>query len=74
MASCINATQAANQAEFAREKQESRLYQRVLWRLIKEICSTKRCEYWLERGAALRVAVDQPAMVCLLGFIWFIVK
>ncbi|XP_021507161.1 prion-like protein doppel [Meriones unguiculatus] len=74
VASCINATQAANQAEFSLEKLESKLHQRVLWRLIKEICATKRCEFWLERGAALRVAVDQPAVVCLLGFIWFIVK
>lgn len=72
--SCVNATQAANQAEFSREKQDSKLHQRVLWRLIKEICSAKHCDFWLERGAALRVAVDQPAMVCLLGFVWFIVK
>ncbi|XP_051001019.1 prion-like protein doppel [Acomys russatus] len=74
VASCINATQAANQAEFSREKQDSKLHQRVLWRLIKEICSTKHCDFWLEKGAALRVAMDQTAILCLLAFIWFIVK
>ncbi|XP_008834116.1 prion-like protein doppel isoform X2 [Nannospalax galili] len=74
VASCINATQAANQAEFAREKQDSKLHQRVLWRLIKELCSVKRCDFWSERGAGFPVTVDQSVMVCLLGFIWFIIK
>lgn len=71
---CINATQAANQAEFSREKQDNRLYQRVLWRLIKELCSVKHCDFWMERGAGFRGAVDQPVMLCLLVFVWGLVK
>nr|XP_045012773.1 prion-like protein doppel [Jaculus jaculus] len=74
VASCINATQAANQAEFARKKQDNQLYQRVLWRLIQELCASKRCEFWLGRGAGLRVAVDQPVLLGLLGFVWLITK
>uniref|UniRef100_A0A8C6D7Q4 Prion-like protein doppel n=1 Tax=Moschus moschiferus TaxID=68415 RepID=A0A8C6D7Q4_MOSMO len=72
--SCINATQVANQEELSREKQDNKLYQRVLWQLIRELCSIKHCDFWLERGAGLRVTLDQPMMLCLLGFIWFIVK
>ncbi|XP_045837469.1 prion-like protein doppel [Meles meles] len=71
---CINATQVANQEELSREKQDNKLYQRVLWRLIRELCSIKHCDFWLERGAGLRVSVDQPVLLCLLVFIWFIVK
>ncbi|KAB1262245.1 Prion-like protein doppel [Camelus dromedarius] len=74
VASCINATQAANQEELSREKQDNRLYQRVLWRLIRELCSIKRCDLGSERGAGLRVTVDQPMMLCLLVFTWFVVK
>lgn len=72
--SCINATQAVNQEELSREKQDNNLYQRVLWQLIRELCSNKQCDFWLERGAGLRVTLDQPMMLCLLVFIWFIVK
>ena len=72
--SCINATQAANQEELSREKQDNKLYQRVLWQLIRELCSIKHCDFWLEKGAGLRVTLDQPVMLCLLVFIWFIVK
>ncbi|ELV12843.1 prion-like protein doppel [Tupaia chinensis] len=72
--SCINATQAANQAEFSKEKQDNKLYQRVLWRLIKELCSIKHCDFWLERGAGLRVTMHLPVMLCLLVFVWFVVK
>ncbi|XP_037667865.1 prion-like protein doppel [Choloepus didactylus] len=70
---CINATQAANQAEFSREKHD-KLHQRVLWRLIRELCSVKHCDFWLERGGGLRLTVDQPVVFCLLVFIWLIVK
>ncbi|XP_007955403.1 prion-like protein doppel [Orycteropus afer afer] len=72
--SCINTTQAANQEEFSREKHNNKLYQRILWRLIRELCSVKHCDVWLERGGGLRVSLDQPVMLCLLVFIWFIVK
>ncbi|NIG59320.1 prion-like protein doppel [Pontoporia blainvillei] len=72
--SCISATQAVNQEELTREKQDNNLYQRVLWQLIRELCSNKQCDFWLERGAGLRVTLDQPMMLCLLVFIWFIVK
>ncbi|KAM8920405.1 prion-like protein doppel [Lycaon pictus] len=71
---CINATQVANQEELSREKQDNKLHQRVLWRLIRELCSVKRCDFWLERGAGPRVAGAQPVLLCLLAFIWFIVK
>uniref|UniRef100_A0A0P6J8P1 Prion-like protein doppel n=1 Tax=Heterocephalus glaber TaxID=10181 RepID=A0A0P6J8P1_HETGA len=71
---CINATQAANQAEFSPEKQDNKLYQQVLWQLIKELCSIKHCDFWLERGAGFRVAMDQPIMLCLLVFVWVLVK
>ncbi|VTJ52287.1 Hypothetical predicted protein [Marmota monax] len=74
IAKCINATQAANQAEFSREKQDNKLHQRVLWRLIKELCSVKHCDFWLEGGAGFHLSVDQPLMLCLLVFIWLIVK
>ncbi|XP_005380876.1 PREDICTED: prion-like protein doppel [Chinchilla lanigera] len=67
---CINATQVANQAEFSREKQDNKLHQQVLWRLVKELCSVKHCDSWLEKGAGFRVAVSQPVMLCLLVFIW----
>lgn len=70
---CINITQAANQEELSREKHD-KLYQRVLWQLVRELCSVKRCDYWLERGAGLRVTMDQPVMLCLLLFFWSIVK
>ncbi|XP_062966143.1 prion-like protein doppel [Cynocephalus volans] len=73
VSSCINATQAANQEEFSREKQDM-LYQRVLGRLVSELCAVKSCDFWLERGAGLRVTGDQPVMVCLLVSIWFMVK
>lgn len=73
VASCINATQAANQEELYRERQ-NRLHQRVLWRLIRELCSVKHCDFWSERGAGLRVTVDQSVVLCLLVFIWFVVK
>ncbi|XP_020039617.1 prion-like protein doppel [Castor canadensis] len=69
---CINVTQAANQAEFSREKQD-KLYQRVLWRLIKELCSVKHCDFWLERGVGIQVTVNQPVMLCLAVLIWLIV-
>ncbi|KAK2109639.1 hypothetical protein P7K49_009385 [Saguinus oedipus] len=69
---CINATQAANQAEF--QKPDNKLHQRVLWRLVQELCSLKRCEFWLERGAGLRVATHQPLLLCLLAFIWLMAK
>ncbi|XP_075384883.1 prion-like protein doppel [Tenrec ecaudatus] len=71
---CINATQAANQAELsaAREKQDGRLHQRVLWRLIRELCSAKRCDFWLEGAGA---PLDQPpVLLCLLVLLWFTVK
>ncbi|KAL2763962.1 prion-like protein doppel preproprotein [Daubentonia madagascariensis] len=74
MASCINATQAANQAEFSREKQDNKLHQRILWRLIRELCSVKHCDFWLQRGAGLRVTVDQAVMLCLLLLLWLLVK
>ncbi|XP_004593395.1 prion-like protein doppel [Ochotona princeps] len=74
VAKCINATQAANQGEFSREKQ-NKLHQRVLWRLIKELCSIKHCDFWLERGAGFPVTVGQPMVVlCLLIFTWVLVK
>ncbi|XP_049725449.1 prion-like protein doppel [Elephas maximus indicus] len=72
--SCINTTQAANQEEFSREKQDNKVYQRILWRLIRELCSVKHCDFWLDRGGGLRVSLDQPVMLCLLVFIWFMVK
>ncbi|XP_013015027.1 prion-like protein doppel [Cavia porcellus] len=72
--SCINATQAANQAEFSREKQDNKLHQRILWRLIKELCSAKHCDFWVNSGAGLQVAVNQPAMLCGLLIIWGLVK
>lgn len=73
--SCINATQAANQEELlAQEKQNNRLHQRILWRLIRELCAVKQCEFWLERGAGHRVPLDQPVMLCLLVFQWVVVK
>ncbi|KAM8776461.1 prion-like protein doppel [Rhynchonycteris naso] len=71
--SCINATQAANQEELSKEKQD-KLHQRILWRLIRELCSVKHCDFWLEKGAGLQVSVDQSTMLCLLVFIWFTVK
>ncbi|XP_042550549.1 prion-like protein doppel [Dipodomys spectabilis] len=72
VARCINVTQAANQAEFAREKQD-KLYQRVLWRLTKELCAVKQCDFWLERGEGCPVAiVNRPAMLGLLLCMWFI--
>ncbi|XP_004697910.1 prion-like protein doppel [Echinops telfairi] len=67
---CINATQAANQAEFSappRDQQDSRLHQRVLWRLIRELCSAKRCDFWLEGAGASRAGLDQPPV--LLGLL-----
>ncbi|KAM6144383.1 prion-like protein doppel [Erethizon dorsatum] len=70
---CINATQAANQPELSRERQD-RLYQRVLWRLIKELCAVKHCDFWLEKGAGFRVAANQPVMLCLLVFTWVLMK
>ncbi|XP_053430792.1 prion-like protein doppel [Nycticebus coucang] len=73
IASCINATQAANQAEFSRDKQD-KLHQRILWRLIRELCSIKHCDFWLERGAGLRATVDQPLMLCTLLLLWLLVK
>ncbi|XP_075849466.1 prion-like protein doppel [Microcebus murinus] len=73
VASCINATVAANQAEFAREKQD-KLHERILWRLTRELCSVKRCEFWLERGAGLRVAEDRPAVLCLLLLLWLLLR
>ncbi|XP_046535041.1 prion-like protein doppel [Equus quagga] len=72
--SCINATQAANQEELSQEKQDDKLYQRILWRLISELCSVKHCDFGLESGTGLRVTMDQPVLLCLLVFIWFIVK
>ncbi|XP_006870474.1 PREDICTED: prion-like protein doppel [Chrysochloris asiatica] len=72
--SCINTTQAENQAEFSREKQDNKLFQRILWRLIRELCSVKHCDSWLERDGGLRVSLDQPVMLCLLIVICFIVK
>ncbi|KAM4842798.1 prion-like protein doppel [Thomomys bottae] len=72
VARCVNATQAANQAEFAREKQD-KLYQRVLWRLIKELCSLKHCDFWSERGQGGQgMAVNQPATLGLMLCVWFI--
>lgn len=71
--SCINTTQAENQEELFQGKQ-GKLHQRILWRLIRELCSAKHCDFWLEKGAGLRVTMDQPVMLCLLVFIWFIVK
>ncbi|XP_032275846.1 prion-like protein doppel [Phoca vitulina] len=71
---CINATLLANPEELSREKQDNKLYQRVLWRLIRELCSVKHCDFWLERGAGLRVGGDLPVLLCLLVFIWLIVK
>ncbi|XP_045689303.1 prion-like protein doppel [Phyllostomus hastatus] len=71
--SCINITQAENQEELFQEKQ-GKLHQRILWRLVRELCSAKHCDFWLEKGAGLRVSMDQPVMLCLLVFIWFIVK
>ncbi|XP_060042833.1 prion-like protein doppel [Erinaceus europaeus] len=73
IASCINATHSANQEELSREKHD-KLYQRVLWRLVRELCSLKRCDFWSERGAGLQVTVDQLMMFCLLAFTWFIMK
>lgn len=72
--SCINATQEANQEELSQEKQDDKLYQRILWRLISELCSVKHCDFGLESGTGLRVTMDQPVLLCLLVFIWFIVK
>ncbi|XP_074173270.1 prion-like protein doppel [Rhinolophus sinicus] len=71
--SCINVTQAVNEEELSREKAD-KLYQQILWRLISELCSIKHCDFWLERGAGLRVTMDQPLMLCLLVFIWLVVK
>ncbi|EHB04955.1 Prion-like protein doppel [Heterocephalus glaber] len=71
---CINTTQAANQAEFSREKQDNKLYQQVLWQLIKELCFGKRCDFWLERGAGFQVAMDLLVVLCLLLFMWVLVK
>lgn len=71
--SCINATQAANQEELSRQKQ-NKLHQRILWRLIRELCSVKHCDFWLERGAGLQVSMDQSVMLCLLVFVWCMVK
>ncbi|KAM5245843.1 prion-like protein doppel [Ctenodactylus gundi] len=72
VASCINATQAENQAEFSQERQDKELHQRVLWQLIKELCSLKHCEFWQERGIGFRVAVDQSVTLGLLGLIWLL--
>ncbi|EAX10448.1 prion like protein doppel [Homo sapiens] len=69
---CINATQAANQGEF--QKPDNKLHQQVLWRLVQELCSLKHCEFWLERGAGLRVTMHQPVLLCLLALIWLMVK
>ncbi|XP_059561604.1 prion-like protein doppel [Myotis daubentonii] len=71
---CINATQAANQEELSQERPDNRLHRRILWRLVRELCSVKHCDFWLENGAGLWVAVDRPVMPCLLVAIWFIVK
>lgn len=71
---CINATQAANQEELSQERPDNRLHRRILWRLVRELCSVKHCDFWLENGAGLWVTVDQPAMLCLLVSIWFMVK
>ncbi|XP_076972513.1 prion-like protein doppel [Tamandua tetradactyla] len=73
VASCVNATQAANPAELSRDKQ-GKLHQRVLWQLIREICSLKHCDLWLERGGGLRPTGGQPVVFCLLVFIWLVVK
>ncbi|XP_006894285.1 PREDICTED: prion-like protein doppel [Elephantulus edwardii] len=71
IAGCINATQAANQEELARD---GRLHQRVLWRLIRELCALKRCDFWQERGAGLQLGLDQPVMLCLLACVWLLLK
>nr|XP_008254493.1 prion-like protein doppel [Oryctolagus cuniculus] len=74
VAKCVNATQAANQGEFSREKQDNKLHQRVLWRLIKELCSIKHCDFWLERGAGVQVGGEQPLVLGLLLCTWLLVK
>ncbi|XP_069352240.1 prion-like protein doppel [Eulemur rufifrons] len=74
VASCINATQAANQAEFSREKQDNKLHQRILWGLTRELCSVKHCDFWPERGAGLRATEGQLVMPCLLLLPWLLVK
>ncbi|XP_004634332.1 prion-like protein doppel [Octodon degus] len=71
---CINATQAANKAELSREKQGDKMYQQILWRLVKELCSVKHCDFWLEKGAGFRETVNQPVILCLLVFIWVLMK
>ncbi|KAM6163499.1 prion-like protein doppel [Rhynchocyon petersi] len=71
IAGCINTTQAANQQELAGE---SMLRQRVLWRLVRELCALKRCDFWQERGGGPRVGLDQPVILFLLVCIWLIVK
>lgn len=72
--SCINATQAVNQEELSQEKQDKLLYQRILWQLIRELCSIKHCDFWLEKGAGLQVTMDESLVLCLLVFIWLIMK
>ncbi|XP_008067111.1 prion-like protein doppel [Carlito syrichta] len=55
VAGCINATHAANAAERPREARDDPLHQRVLGRLVRELCSAKHCDFWPERGAGLRL-------------------
>ncbi|XP_037354575.1 prion-like protein doppel [Talpa occidentalis] len=71
---CINATRAANQEELTREKQDNKLYQRVLWRLVRELCSVKHCDFWQEKGAGPQVTAHQSVMFCSLVLTWFLVK
>lgn len=72
---CINATKAANPEEMTSEKWD-KLYQRVLWRLVRELCAVKHCDFWVERGASsgCRVAVGAPVPLGLLLLVWVIVK
>ncbi|XP_016067424.1 PREDICTED: prion-like protein doppel, partial [Miniopterus natalensis] len=74
VSSCINATQAANREELSQEKPDNRLYQRIVWRLIRELCSVKHCDFWSESGAGLRATADQSVALCLLACVWFAVK
>ncbi|XP_004611043.1 prion-like protein doppel [Sorex araneus] len=71
---CINATRAANQEELSREK--DRLYQRVLWRLVRELCAVKHCDFWAERGASRgRPLAAEPCVPLGLGLLlWLLGK
>lgn len=77
---CINATKAANQEELSFEKQD-KLHQRVLWRLVRELCARKHCDFWVERdtgstssnsGSFTSARVDVQLRVLLLGLLWVV--